>query len=327
MTVPTSARALIIGGGVVGCSIAYHLAKKGWTDVVLMERKRLTSGTTWHAAGLIGQLRASSTMTKLAKYTADLYGDLEAETGIATGLRQNGSISVALTAERREELLRSASMARAFGVPVEDISPKEVKERYPQLETRDVTHGVYLPTDGQGDPANIALALAKGARKHGAQTLEGVKVTRIHRDGDQVTGVDWQTEAGETGHTACDHLVIAAGMWSREVGLMAGVNIPLHACEHFYIVTEPIDGYKNMPVLRVPDECAYYKEDAGKLLLGAFEPVAKPWGMNGIPDSFEFDQLPEDVDHFEPILEAAINRMPILAETGIHTFFNGPESF
>ena len=327
MTVPTSARALIIGGGVVGCSIAYHLAKLGWSDVVLLERKRLTSGTTWHAAGLIGQLRASSTMTKLAKYTADLYHNLEAETGVATGMRQCGSISVALTSERREELLRSASMARAFGVPVEDISPAEVKERYPLLETRDVTHGVYLPTDGQGDPANIALALAKGARQNGALTLEGVKVTAIYRDGGKATRVDWETETGETGSTTCDHLVIAAGMWSREVGLMAGVNIPLQACEHFYIVTEPIEGYRDMPVLRVPDECAYYKEDAGKLLLGAFEPVAKPWGMNGIPDSFEFDQLPEDVDHFEPILEAAINRMPILAETGIHTFFNGPESF
>ncbi|WP_413718552.1 GcvT family protein [Silicimonas sp. MF1-12-2] len=327
MTVPTSARALIIGGGVVGCSIAYHLAKKGWTDVVLLERKRLTSGTTWHAAGLIGQLRASSTMTKLAKYTADLYRNLEAETGIATGLRQCGSISVALTGERREELMRSASMARAFGVPVEDISPAEVKARYPLLETSDVTHGVYLPTDGQGDPANIALALAKGARQNGALTLEGVKVTAIHRDGEKATRVDWTDEAGNSGSTTCEHLVIAAGMWSREVGKMAGVNIPLQACEHFYIVTEPIEGYRDMPVLRVPDECAYYKEDAGKLLLGAFEPVAKPWGMNGIPDSFEFDQLPEDVDHFEPILEAAINRMPILAETGIHTFFNGPESF
>ena len=327
MTVPTSARALIIGGGVVGCSIAYHLAKKGWTDVVLLERKRLTSGTTWHAAGLIGQLRASSTMTKLAKYTADLYRNLEAETGIATGLRQCGSISVALTGERREELMRSASMARAFGVPVEDISPAEVKARYPLLETSDVTHGVYLPTDGQGDPANIALALAKGARQNGALTLEGVKVTAIHRNGEKATRVDWTDEAGNSGSTTCEHLVIAAGMWSREVGKMAGVNIPLQACEHFYIVTEPIEGYRDMPVLRVPDECAYYKEDAGKLLLGAFEPVAKPWGMNGIPDSFEFDQLPEDVDHFEPILEAAINRMPILAETGIHTFFNGPESF
>lgn len=276
MTVPSKANVVIIGGGVVGCSVAYHLAKKGWSDVVLMERKRLTSGTTWHAAGLIGQLRASSTMTKLAKYTAELYGNLEADTGISTGLRQCGSISVALTAERREELLRSATMARAFGVPVEDISAAEVKDRYPYLNTSDVTHGVYLPTDGQGDPANIALALAKGARQNGAATLQGVKVTAIHRDGGSVTGVDWQDEAGNTGRTECAHLVIAAGMWSRAVGVQAGVNIPLQACEHFYIVTEPIDGYRDMPVLRVPDECAYYKEDAGKLLLGAFEPVAKP---------------------------------------------------
>jgi glycine cleavage system T protein len=327
MMPPSNARAVIIGGGVVGCSIAYHLAKIGWSDVVLMERKRLTSGTTWHAAGLIGQLRASSNMTRLAKYTAELYRDLEAETGVATGLRQCGSISVALTADRREELLRSASMARAFGVPVEEISPKEVKERYPHLEVGDVKQGLWLPTDGQGDPANITQALAKGARLRGAKTLEGVKVTAIHRDGGRVLGVDWRTEAGEVGHTTCDALVIASGMWSRDVGRMAGVNIPLHACEHFYIVTEGIEGLQQLPVLRVPDECAYYKEDAGKILLGAFEPVSKPWGMNGIPETFEFDQLPEDFDHFEPILEKAVARMPILAEAGIHTFFNGPESF
>ncbi len=327
MNIPAHARVVIIGGGVIGCSVAYHLAKMGWNDVLLFERKRLTSGTTWHAAGLIGQLRASSNMTKLAKYTADLYAKIEEETGVATGYRQCGSISVALTDERREELLRSASMARTFGVPVEEISPSEVKDRYPHIEVGDVTQGVWLPTDGQGDPANIALALAKGARQHGAKTIEGVKVTEIHRDGARVTGVDWETEKGERGHTTCEAIVIASGMWSHQVGKMAGVNIPLHACEHFYIVTESIEGLPQLPVLRVPDECAYYKEDAGKILLGAFEPVSKPWGMNGIPESFEFDQLPEDFDHFEPILEKAVERLPILAEAGIHTFFNGPESF
>ncbi|QMU57159.1 MAG: FAD-dependent oxidoreductase [Boseongicola sp.] len=327
MTVPANARVVIIGGGVIGCSIAYHLAKLGWSDVVLMERKRLTSGTTWHAAGLIAQLRNSSNMTKLAKYTQELYGDLEAETGVSTGLRRCGSITVALTEERKEEILRLASMARVFGVEVEEISPAEVKAKYEYLETKDVLQGVWLPKDGQGDPANIALALAKGARQRGAKTIEGVKVTKIHRSGKRVTGVDWETEKGEVGHTACEAVVIASGMWSREVGKMAGVNIPLHACEHFYIVTEGIEDMTQLPVLRVPDECAYYKEDAGKILLGAFEPVSKPWGMNGIPDSFEFDQLPEDFDHFEPILEKAVDRMPILAEAGIHTFFNGPESF
>ncbi|MEM8774434.1 MAG: FAD-dependent oxidoreductase [Pseudomonadota bacterium] len=325
---PSHARVVIIGGGVVGCSVAYHLAKMGWKDVVLLERKQLTSGTTWHAAGLIGQLRATANMTKLARYSAELYLGLEEETGVATGLRQGGSVSVALTHERREELYRQAAMARAFGVPVEELSPNEVKSRYEHINLEGVTGGVWLPTDGQADPANIALALAKGARQNGALVKERIKVTGISRNGRRVTGIDWASDkGGDQGHIACDMIVNCAGMWGHEVGRMAGVNVPLHACEHFYIVTEGIDGLTQMPVLRVPDECAYYKEDAGKILLGAFEPSSKPWGMNGIPDNFEFDQLPEDFDHFEPILEAACNRMPMLAEAGIHTFFNGPESF
>ncbi len=327
MSVPTHARAVIIGGGVVGCSVAYHLTKLGWTDVVLLERKQLTSGTTWHAAGLIGQLRASSNMTKLAKYTADLYSTIEAETGVATGFRQVGSISVALTDERHEELRRSAAMARAFGVPVEEIDTAEIKRKYAHLNTSDVVGGVYLPSDGQGDPANIALAMAKGARQRGAQIFERTKATGVNRDGRRIISVDWASEDGTSGTISCDHVVNCAGMWGREVGQMLGVNVPLHACEHFYIVSEPIAGLEALPVLRVPDECAYYKEDAGKMMLGAFEPKSKPWGMNGISESFEFDQLPEDFDHFEPILEAAVNRMPMLAEAGIHTFFNGPESF
>lgn len=325
---PNKARVVIIGGGVIGCSAAYHLAKLGWKDVVLLERKQLTSGTTWHAAGLIAQLRATANMTKLAKYSQELYGNLEAETGVATGFKRCGSITVALTEERKEEIFRQAAMARAFGVEVEEISPAEVKARYEHLNIDDVTAGVYLPLDGQGDPANIALALAKGARQMGATVKERVKVTNIANSGRKVTGVDWVSDDGkEQGHIACDMIVNCAGMWGHEVGRMAGVNVPLHACEHFYIVTENIPQLTQMPVLRVPDECAYYKEDAGKILLGAFEPNAKPWAMNGIPDSFEFDQLPEDFDHFEPILEAAVNRMPMLAEAGIHTFFNGPESF
>ncbi|MAO25738.1 MAG: FAD-dependent oxidoreductase [Roseovarius sp.] len=328
MSLPTQARVVIIGGGVVGCSVAYHLAKLGWKDVVLLERKQLTSGTTWHAAGLIGQLRASQNMTKLARYSAELYKGLEAETGVATGLRQGGSVSAALTDERLEELYRQAAMARAFGVPVEELSPKEVKEKYEHINLDGVTGGVWLPTDGQADPANIALALAKGARQNGALVKERIKVTGIKRKDRRVTGVDWAADDGsEQGHIACDMIVNCAGMWGHEVGRMAGVNVPLHACEHFYIVTEGISGLSQMPVLRVPDECAYYKEDAGKILLGAFEPHSKPWGMNGIPENFEFDQLPEDFDHFEPILEAACNRVPLLAEAGIHTFFNGPESF
>lgn len=323
---PKHARAVIIGGGVAGTSVAYHLAKLGWKDVILLERKQLTSGTTWHAAGLIGQLRASSNMTRLAKYTAELYGKLEAETGVATGLRQTGSISVALTEARREEIYRQASMARAFGVPVEEISDAEVISRYPHLNMDGVKGAVYLPTDGQGDPANIALAMAKGARQMGAEIFEHVKVLDIKTKAGRVASVVAE-QGGEVTEIACDHVVNCAGMWGREVGKMAGVAVPLHACEHFYIVTEGIDKLGKLPVLRVPDECAYYKEDAGKIMLGAFEPVAKPWGMKGIPDDFEFDQLPEDFDHFEPILEKAIHRMPLLAEAGIHTFFNGPESF
>ncbi len=325
---PTKARVVIIGGGVIGCSVAYHLTKKGWTDVVLLERKQLTSGTTWHAAGLIAQLRATANMTKLAKYSQELYGSLEEETGVATGFKRCGSITVALTEERKEEIYRQAAMARAFGVEVEEITNERVAELYPHLNLENVKGAVYLPLDGQGDPANIALALAKGARQRGGIVKERVKVTEIVKQGRKVTGVDWVADDGSaSGHIECDMVVNCAGMWGHEVGRMAGVNVPLHACEHFYIVTENIDGLTQLPVLRVPDECAYYKEDAGKILLGAFEPNAKPWAMDGIPDTFEFDQLPEDFDHFEPILEDACNRMPMLAEAGIHTFFNGPESF
>ena len=324
--VPAHARVVIIGGGVIGCSVAYHLTKLGWKDVVLLERKQLTSGTTWHAAGLIAQLRATANMTKLAKYSQELYGNLEAETGVATGFKRCGSITVALTEERREEIFRQAAMARAFGVDVEEISPAEVKERYAHLNIEGVTGGVYLDKDGQGDPANIALALAKGARQRGARVIERTAVTGVKREGRRITGVDWQ-QGEETGHITADMVVNCAGMWGHAVGKMTGTNVPLHACEHFYIVSEPIAGLTQMPVLRVPDECAYYKEDAGKMLLGAFEPNAKPWAMDGIPADFEFDQLPEDFDHFEPILEHAVNRMPMLAEAGIHTFFNGPESF
>ncbi|MHA1127839.1 MAG: GcvT family protein, partial [Alphaproteobacteria bacterium] len=325
-TLPSTARAVIIGGGVAGCSVAYHLAKLGWSEVILLERKQLTSGTTWHAAGLIGQLRASSNMTRLAKYTQELYFDLEAETGIATGIRRNGSISVALTDARLEELYRGASMARAFGVEVEEISPSEIKNRYPHVNTSDVLGGIYLPKDGQGDPANVTLAMAKGARQMGVKIFENVKVADIKTKDGRITGVSAEMD-GEVTEIACDHVINCAGMWARDVGDMVGAAIPLHACEHFYIVTEGIKNLEKLPVLRVPDECAYYKEDAGKILLGAFEPVAKPWGMDGIPEDFCFDQLPEDFDHFEPILEKAINRMPLLAEAGIHTFFNGPESF
>ena len=324
--VPDNAQVVVIGGGVSGCSVAYHLAKLGWTDVVLLERKQLTCGTTWHAAGLIGQLRPSQNMTRLAKYSADLYVRLEQETGVATGMRQNGSITVALTEERKEEIFRQASLARAFDVDVTEIGPSEVKALYPHLNVEDVVAAVHLPLDGQCDPANIAMALAKGARQNGAMIIEGVKVTSVTQANGKVAGVTWERD-GETGTIAADIVVNCGGMWGRDLAASSGVTLPLHACEHFYIVTEAIPDLTRLPVLRVPDECAYYKEDAGKMMLGAFEPKAKPWGMDGIPEDFCFDQLPEDFDHFEPILEQAVNRMPMLATAGIHTFFNGPESF
>ena len=324
--IPGTARVVIIGGGVIGCSVAYHLAQKGWKEIILLERKQLTSGTTWHAAGLIAQLRASANMTKLAKYSQELYGNLEKETGVATGFKRCGSITVALTEERKEEIFRQAAMARAFGVDVEEISPNEVKNKYEHLNIDGVKAGVWLPKDGQGDPGNIALALAKGARNNGVNIFENTLVTGILTKGRRVSGVNWKTD-NSSGCIEADMVVNCGGMWGHEVGRMAGVNVPLHACEHFYIVTEPVKELTQLPVLRVPDECAYYKEDAGKFLLGAFEPISKPWGMSGIPKDFEFDQLPEDFDHFEPILEAACERMPILAEAGIQTFFNGPESF
>jgi 4-methylaminobutanoate oxidase (formaldehyde-forming) len=324
--IPTKARAVVIGGGVSGCSVAYHLAKAGWTDVVLLERRKLTSGTTWHAAGLIGQLRGSANMTRLAKYSADLYRGLEAETGVATGMKQVGSISVALTKERHEELLRQATVARIFDVEVHEITPQEAKARYPHLNIDGVVGAVALPLDGQCDPANIAMALAKGARMRGARIFENTLVTKVTTAGGRVTGVDYEAAEGP-GHIAADVIVNCGGMWGRDLAAQNGVTLPLHACEHFYLVTEPIDGLGDLPVLRVPDECAYYKQDAGKMMLGAFEPKAKPWGMDGIRTDFEFDTLPEDWDHFMPILEQAMNRMPLFQTAGIHTFFNGPESF
>ncbi|MGD9912560.1 MAG: FAD-dependent oxidoreductase [Rhizobiaceae bacterium] len=325
-TVPAKARVVIVGGGVSGCSVAYHLAKLGWTDIVLLERKQLTCGTTWHAAGLVGQLRGSKNMTRLAKYSADLYVKLEAETGVATGMRTTGSISVALTEERKHELYRQATVARAFNVDVREISPTEVKQMYPHLNVSDVVGAVALPLDGQCDPANIAMALAKGARMRGAQIFENTKVAAVQAKSGRVAGVAYEQD-GVPGTIEAEMVVNCAGMWARDLAGKSGVTVPLHACEHFYLITEPIPGLERLPVLRVPDECAYYKEDAGKMMLGAFEPVAKPWGMDGISESFCFDQLPEDMDHFAPILEMGVNRMPMLETAGIHTFFNGPESF
>jgi 4-methylaminobutanoate oxidase (formaldehyde-forming) len=320
---PSKARAVVIGGGAVGCSVAYHLAKLGWTDVVLLERKRLTSGTTWHAAGLIGQLRATFNLTRLAKYSAELYDGLEAETGIAIGYRRNGSLGLALSEHRLEEFARGASMASTFGLVAEMLPPEECARRHPLADMTGVRGGVFLPTDGHADPANIALALAKGARQRGVRIFEDVAVTGIMRENGRVAGV-----RTTRGMITADYVVNAAGMWGREVGRMAGVNVPLHACEHFYVVTEPHPGIpRDLPVLRVPDECAYYKEDAGKLLVGFFEPKSKPWATHGIPEDSAFLTLPEDLDHIAPELAKAMDRVKLLREAGIRLFFNGPESF
>jgi 4-methylaminobutanoate oxidase (formaldehyde-forming) len=315
---------VIIGGGIVGCSIAYHLGKRGVGDVVLLERRNLTSGTTWHAAGLVGQLRATLNLTRLAQYTTDLYRRLGEETGQPTGFMQRGSLAVAGTRDRLHELQRGASMAASFGLDVQLLSPAEIKAMWPLIETREIVGGIFLPSDGQTSPVDTTMALAKGARSSGAQIHENVVVSNIVVEDGAVRGV----RLNDGSMIEAPHVVLAAGMWSRELAAQIGVTVPLHAAEHFYIVTEPIEGLSpQTPVLRDPDNGIYVKEDAGKLLVGCFEPRAKPWGMNGIPEDFAFDELPEDFDHFAPMLERALGRIPVLQTTGIRTFFNGPESF
>jgi glycine cleavage system T protein len=320
---PREARVVIIGGGIVGCSLAYHLGKRGCREVVLLERRKLTCGTTWHAAGLVGQLRATHNLTRLAQYTANLYAGLEAETGQATGFRQRGSLAVASHSERFEELRRGAAMARCFGLTVEVLTPLEACTLYPLLETKDLVGAVFLPKDGQTNPVDTAQALAKGARAAGVRIFEDTPVTAVlHRAG-RVTGV--RTPQGEI---AAEIVVNCAGMWARNLAASCGVTVPLHAAEHFYIVTEPMaEVSPNLPVLRDPDSRAYFKEEAGKLLVGWFEATAKPWGMEGIPPDFAFDTLPADIEHIEPELERAIHRVPALGKAGIKLFFNGPESF
>jgi glycine cleavage system aminomethyltransferase T/glycine/D-amino acid oxidase-like deaminating enzyme len=319
----SKAEVLIVGGGVAGVSIAYHLAKLGITDVVLCERKQLTCGTTWHAAGLVTQLRATHNMTELAKYTGELFKSLEAETGQATGFRQNGSLRLAKTEERFLELKRGASMARNFGLPVEVIDRAEIRDRYPPINTDGIVGGLWMERDGQVNPVDVTMAMAKGARNAGITILEGVLVERILVEHDKAVG--GITSEGEI---RAKKVVICGGLWSRDIGGLAGASLPLHAAEHFYIVTEPIaDLPRNLPALFVADEQAYYKEDAGKLLLGCFEPNAKPWGHQGIPADFAFGSLPEDFDHFEPVLKLATERVPLFAKAGIQLFFCGPESF
>lgn len=327
MSLPARCEVVIIGGGIIGCSIAYHLARLGITDVLLLERRQLTCGTTWHAAGLVPTLRATRALTELAKYTSELLKTLEAETGQATGYKQNGSIGVALSEARFEEFKRTGAMGRAFGVRCDFLSPREVLERYPLLDGQGVVGGIWTPDDGQTNPIDTTMAYAKGARQRGVRIVEQAEVTAVLTEGGRATGVRVRHDGAE-GELRAGTVVLAAGMWSAEIGRTIGLRLPLQAAEHYYIVTEPVPGLaRDLPVLRVPDECAYVKEDAGKLLLGAFEPVAKPWGLAGIPRDFCFDELPVDMAHFEPVLEQALARLPVLQTTGIATWFNGPESF
>lgn len=320
---PSHASIVIIGGGIVGLSLAYHLAKAGREGVVLLERRRFTCGTTWHAAGLVRSSAPHPGLARILAHSADLYASLEAETGQATGFLRTGSIYLAREDERWEELRRAADTARAYGAEAELCTPGDLRRLWPLLNADDLIGGTFYPGDGRTNPYDTAQALVRGARMHGAALFEDVAATGVEvRDG-RVAAV----ETG-AGRIATDAVANCAGMWARGVGAMAGVAVPLHAAEHFYVVTEPMDGVTpGLATLRDQDACAYYKEDAGKLLIGAFEPVAKPWGRDGIPEDFCFDQLPDDWEHFTPILEGALHRVPALSGVGIRTFFNGPESF
>ncbi len=318
---PDRAQVVIIGGGIHGCSVAYHLAREGWKDVVLLERKQLTSGTTWHAAGLVGQLQGSHSTTAFAKYGVELLQDIEAETGQNPGFRQSGSISIAVNEERLAELRRKADFAAFHGVEAHYLTTAEIAERWPLMKPDGVLGGIHMPSDGSANPIDLTQALAKGARMHGATIRENVLVEEVLTNGGRVTGV--RTDKGTI---KADFVVNCGGMWARELGQRNGVGVPLHACEHYYLVTEPIpDLPSDLPVLRSYCDGTYWKEDAGKLLFGFAHFQAKPWGVEGIPESFEFDSLPFVEDDVLEVLELAMNRVPL--ECGIRTFFNGPESY
>ena len=316
------AQVVVVGGGIVGCSIAYHLARRGITDVLLLEQNTLTGGTTWHAAGLVSQLKASHSLTKLATYTTRLFEELEDETGQSTGYRTTGSISVASDEERWEEILRGMSMARTAGVEMEVIDAERAREMWPLLRIDDLVGTVFIPGDGQTSPVDTTMALAKGARDRGVTIREGIAVERVRIENEAAVGVE--TEAG---YVEAETVVLACGMWTRQLAAAAGVNVPLHPCEHFYLVTEPLDGMlPGMPTLRDPTNYTYFKEETGKLMAGFFEPKAKTWRYE-VPRDFSFGTLGEDWDHIGPIFERSIHRIPALAECGIQLFLNGPEAF
>jgi 4-methylaminobutanoate oxidase (formaldehyde-forming) len=322
--VPERARVVVVGGGVIGCSVAYHLTKLGWTDVVVVEQGTLSCGTTWHAAGLVGQLRASEAGTRLVKYSTDLYSRLEAETGLTTGYRVCGGLTVARTPERMVQLRRTVASAAAYDLDCELLTPDQAVERFPLIQVDDVLGAIWLPGDGRANPTDLTQSLARGARMGGATIVERVRVTGITTRGGRVAGVS--TDQGEI---EAEVVVNCAGQWAKAVGALAGVTVPLHSAEHFYVVTDQIAGvHRDLPILRDPDGYTYVKEEVGGLLVGGFEPVAKPWvSPDQIPYPFEFALLDEDWEHFEVLMDSAVHRIPVLADTGIRKFYNGPESF
>ena len=331
-TIPDRAEVVVVGGGIVGCAIAYHLVRRGIRDVLLLEQNQLTAGTTWHAAGLAAQLKATYSLTKLATYSVRLFEALEDETGQATGFRAPGSISVASDAERWEEILRGASMGATVGVESRQIDMDELSEMWPLIRTDDLVGALYLPDDGLVSPVDATMALAKGARARGCRIIERVAVTGLETRNGAICGVRTETAGGtddDGGHLIeTETVVLATGMWTRHLAAQVGVNVPLQACEHFYVVTEPLEGLDtSTPILRDPTNYTYFKEETGKLMVGFFEPEAKVWRLDGIPRDFSFGTLDEDWDHVGPVFERSCHRVPALADCGVQLFFNGPESF
>ncbi len=320
---PAQARVVIIGGGIIGCSTAYHLAKLGCPDVLLLERAKLTSGSTHHAAGLVGQLRTSAGITQLLGHSVALYESIEKETGLATGWKMNGGLRLACTPERMTEIQRQATTAHSFGLEMHLLSPREARELWPLMSIDDVVGAAFLPTDGQANPSDISLALAKGARMHGAVLMEDCAATGVEvRDG-RVAAV-----LTSEGRVACEILVNCCGQWAREFGHLAGVSVPLVSVQHQYMITQSIDGVtSDLPTLRDPDRLTYYKEEVGGLVMGGYEPNPLPWAMDGIPEGFHFSLLDSDWDHFEQLMTLALPRVPALQEVGVKQLLNGPESF
>ncbi|HXR56238.1 MAG TPA: FAD-dependent oxidoreductase [Casimicrobiaceae bacterium] len=323
---PNHARVVVVGGGIAGASTAYHLAKIGVTDVVLLEQGRLTCGTTWHAAGLVGQMRATRNATRMSRYGIELYGSLERETELATGWKQCGSVNVARTPERLSLMRRQMARARSFGVEFTWLEPDEVAARLPLVRTDDLAGAVWIPGDGKANPTDLTQSLARGARMRGAMIVEGVKVDGVNARNGHVSGVHWRKDDAQ-GEIACEFVVNCAGQWAREFGALANVAVPLQSAEHFYLVTEPIGVSPDMPVIRDPDGFIYFKEEVGGVVMGGFEPVAKPWNVERIPERFEFQLLPEDWDQFEVLMQNALHRMPCLESAPVKLLLNGPESF